>query len=170
MAGIYCAPLDGQTGSAAVYALLERAFRAEHGGAAPRIAKTPAGKPYFTERPEIHFSLSHTKTHVLCVVSSVPVGADIESPRQISRRAISYFSSPGEQSLFDPLDLWVLKESYIKLRGGTLALIKSSRFSLDGSRVIAPEEGVFSKLYNIAGCRAAVSTLGAPPPDQFKII
>jgi len=152
----------------------------------PEIKKTPNGKPYFPDRPDIHFSLSHSRTHVLCALSGAPVGVDIESPRQISKRAVGYFCSPGELALFDPLDLWVLKESYVKLIGGTFALIKASRFSRVGGRIIAPEfapefaaefapefapeKPVMARLYGIGGCRAAVCSVGECPAVSIELV
>jgi len=165
---VYCAPRGGENGSAAVYSLLEYAFRTEYGGAAlPEIKKTPNGKPYFPDKRDIYFSLSHSRTHVLCVLSCNPVGADIESPRLISERVMRFFCSPGELALFDPLDLWVLKESYIKLIGGTLPMIKTLRFSREGDEIVAPDKDAISRLYSINGCRAAVCSLSEPPPDLF---
>ena len=167
---IFCAPCGSLNGSAAVYALLDCAFRAEYCRTLPEIRKTPNGKPYFPERPEIHFSLSHARTHVLCALSDNPVGVDIESPRNISDRAIRYFSSPEELSLFDPLDLWVLKESWIKLIGGRLALVQGLRFYRDNDIIITPDKLSLSKLYYVGDCRAAVSTFGDPPPDSIEFL
>jgi len=167
---IYCSPRSGQSGREAVYALLEYAVNAEYGIALPRIEKTHNGKPYFPDMPEIHFSLSHAATHVLCAVARLPVGADIESPRTVSERAIKYYCSSEELALFDPLDLWVLKESHVKLVGGTLALIKHIRFSRTDYRIIAPDENETSKLYHIECCRAAISTYGDHPPDSITMV
>lgn len=160
---IFCASRHGKNGSEAAYALLGHAYRSEFHANPPPIEKTPNGKPFFPSSPDIHFSLSHSKTHVLCALSRRPVGADIESPRQISARAINYFCSPDELEMFDPLDLWVLKESYIKLIGGTLAMVKKIRFSLVGDRIVAPDENAFPMLYRVGECRAAVTAFGAPP-------
>ena len=44
---------------------------------------TETGKPYFAGRPDIHFSLSHTKGAVMCAISGSEVGCDIE---RIDRR------------------------------------------------------------------------------------
>lgn len=167
---IFYAARNGYSGSAAAYSLLEYAFRSEHGGALPEIKKTPNGKPYFPERPELHFSLSHAGTHVLCAVSGKPVGADIESPRLVSERATRFFSTPEELRLFHPLDLWVLKESYIKLIGGTLVLMKEIRFSRAGDRIIPPDSTTVSRLYTLGDCRAAVSGTDEPPPDSIELI
>ena len=163
---IYITPIEEKTGSDAVRALLGHAYRAEYGGALPEIAKTPRGKPFFPDRPDVHFSLSHSRTHVLCAISAFPVGADIESPRHISRSAMRFFCSPEELLLFDPLDLWVLKESYLKLLGGTLPDIRKMRFSRDGEKITAPDETAFPRLYRVGDCRAAVSSFGEMPADS----
>ena len=170
MVKIYCAPCAKSSGSATVYALLEYAFLIEHGGSIPKIKKTPNGKPYFPKRLDIHFSLSHTKSHVLCALSGDPVGVDIESRRRISKRAESFFISPCENSLFHPLDLWVLKESYLKLKGWTLPSVRTMRFSREGDRIFAPDASVLSKLYHIAGCHAAASTTGNTLPDSIELV
>ena len=167
---LYCSPCGDLGGSAAVYALLEAVFRLEYGGDFPVIKKTANGKPYFQERRDIHFSLSHARTHVLCGLSTSPIGVDIESPRCISLRARSFFSKPEELRIFDPLDLWVLKESYVKLIGATLPMIKKLQFYRDGERIIPPDPNASSRLYRICGCRAAVSTFGEAMPDDIELI
>ena len=167
---IYCTPHNGQNGSATVHSLLEFALRTEYGEKLPEIKKTPHGKPYFPGMPDVHFSLSHSKTHVLCVVSGSPVGCDIESPRVISSRTLEYFSSPEELVMFKPLDLWVLKESYIKLFGQTIAAIRNLRFSLDGERIILPDSSVTARLYHVGEFCAAVCSLGPNPPDSIVLI
>ena len=177
---IYCAPLSGSDGSLAVYSLLRYAFNSEYGGAFPENKKTPNGKPYFPARRDIHFSLSHSRAHVLCALSGQPVGADIESPRLISERAIKFFCSPAELALFGPLEIWVLKESYIKLVGGTLAIIKNLRFSRDSGAegrltctqidVQVNSSEIHAKLYHIGDCPAAVCSLGDQPPDSVELV
>ena len=153
---VYCAELGGKSGSEAVYALLDHAYQAEHNRSLPEIEKTPLGKPYFPEHPDIHFSLSHTRTHVLCALADSPVGCDIESPRKISSSAMRFFCTPEELALFEPLELWVLKESFVKLFGWTVASIRRLRFSRDGETIIAPDSSVTARIYQVAGCTAAV--------------
>ena len=162
---IYVAPRREVGGSEAVYSLLARLFFEKYGGELPAIEKTKNGKPFFPDLPGVHFSLSHARTHVLCALSGHPIGADIESPRPVSDKAIRYFCLPGELNLFEPLDLWVLKESYIKLIGGTLVDAKKIRFSREGDKVSASDKNVIIKLYRIGECHAAVSSLGESPPD-----
>lgn len=164
-------PRGGAGGTEAVYSLLGYAFHQEFGLALPKIEKTANGKPFFPECPDVCFSLSHARTHVLCALSGSPVGVDIESPREISSRAREYYSSGRELEEFDALDLWVLKESYIKMKGATLALLKGIRFArTDEGGVIAPEAGVITRLYKVEGCRAAVSSSGEPPPAEVVVV
>ena len=157
MVNIYCSPRHGSAGSPAAYALLARAYGLVYGGDMPEIKKTPNGKPYFPAEPYVFFSLSHSKTHVLCAISDSPVGADLESPRLISERAQSFFSTPEELSMFEPLELWVLKESYVKLIGGTLKMVRSIRFLRRDGGIFTPGNDCFSKLIKIGDCIAAVS-------------
>jgi len=157
---LFCTSRGERGGSEVVYELLEYAYKLDHGSALPAIKKTPNGKPYFPDRLDVHFSLSHCRTHVLCALSEHPVGVDIESPRQISQRALKFFSTEEELALFDPLDLWVLKESYIKLYGGILVNVRTIRFSRTGKHIIAPDDSAVSMLYRIGDCHAAVSCMG----------
>ncbi|MDR3277456.1 MAG: 4'-phosphopantetheinyl transferase superfamily protein [Oscillospiraceae bacterium] len=164
------APRGALPGSAAVYALLARLVREEYGVPLPAVQKTPAGKPFFPDRPDIHFSLSHTVTHVLAAVSDSPVGVDVETVRPRRAGLAARVCSPEELALFDFFDLWVLKESCIKLRGGTLGDIFSLRFSRADGKILAPDPGVSCELYgSVPGCRAAVAVLNGNPPKQLTI-
>ena len=179
-----CAPRGAQSGTAAAHALLKYTFHVKYSQCFPEIKRTPNGKPYFPDCPDVHFSLSHSKTHVLCALSDHMVGADIESPRDISGRVLSFYSTPEESSQFEPLDLWVLKESYIKLFGWTLPCVRDVRFSRSGGAITSRYIGrntpsgadgapspVISALYHIAApdgviLRAALSVIGDTPPEQ----
>ena len=140
--------------------LLEIAFHRCYTDNIPEIKKTPNGKPYFNTRSDIHFSLSHSKTHIICALSSSPVGVDIESERSINERTKEFFCSPDELIHFTPLELWVLKESYIKLFGTTIADLKNLRFSKINDKIIAPDKTVKSHLLKIDNCYAAISAYG----------
>jgi len=167
---IYIRPIDGKSGSAAVYALLEYAWYLKTGEKLPGIEKTPNGKPYFPDRHDAHFSLSHARTHVLCALSGHPVGVDVESARPVSDRVTRYFCLPGELDSFEPLDLWVLKESYLKMLGGTLVDVKKIRFSRQGHEIISSDRNALIKLYRIGECHAAVSSLVEAPPDTITLV
>ena len=154
----------GKSGSETVYALLKSVFLVHFDSDFPEIEKTPNGKPYFPNRRDVHFSLSHTETHVLCALSDAPVGCDIEAlSRKVSTRALTYFSTPDEQNLFDPLELWTLKESYVKFIGGTFATIRTLKFSRDDEKVILPDPLAIARTYTIDGCLATVCGYESPP-------
>ena len=166
---LFCAP-HKNNGHGTVYALLKYAYIEMYGENPPEIGKSENGKPYFIGNDDVHFSLSHCKTHVLCGLSACPIGVDIESPRKINKRSEKFFCLPDEQLLFQPLELWILKESYIKLIDGILPMMKTIKFSRQNDKIAAPDEKVISKLYSIDSCRAAVSSLYAPPPDTIDYV
>ena len=56
------------------------------GGTMPLIAVEAGGKPYFAERPGLHFSLSHTEGAVMIGLSDHPIGVDIEKIRPLGPR------------------------------------------------------------------------------------
>ena len=70
-------------GSAWGVSLLAYAVRAVWGIALPETAVLPGGKPYFPACPQVHFSVSHTRTAALVAVSAAPVGADVEQVRPL---------------------------------------------------------------------------------------
>ena len=65
-------------GSAWGMSLLAYAVRAVWSIDLPETAELPGGKPYFPACPQVHFSVSHTRTAALVAVSAAPVGADVE--------------------------------------------------------------------------------------------
>lgn len=81
------------------------------------------GKPSLKEYPHLHFNLSHCSHAIACVISSSPVGIDVESiDRKVSDSLIRHTMSPEEQAIIkqDPLHflrLWTQKEALVKLRG-----------------------------------------------------
>ena len=49
----------------------------------PRMERRAGGKPYFPDRPELEFNLSHSGDLLLCALDGSPVGADIQQVRAI---------------------------------------------------------------------------------------
>ena len=93
-------------------------------GELPQIRLTPQGKPYFAGG--LHFSISHTRDHAFCAVSSRSIGIDAEEmDRPIDLRLAERILSPAEWQRFQAapdkrdilLRLWVQKESFAKLTG-----------------------------------------------------
>lgn len=132
--------LSGQNGHEAGLALLKELY----GAPLPPTQKTKRGKPYFTDIP-LHFSVSHTKHHVFCVLSDHPIGIDAEeADRDINLNLAKKILSPNEQLQFEAatdkrralLTFWVLKEAYVKCTGeGLTPYPNHTDFSLSDPRV-----------------------------------
>ena len=120
-----------------VLALEERGIDGRSAG----IAEGPYGKPYLPEHPEIHFSLSHSGTRVLCAVAGVPVGCDVERVGRGSEKLAVRFFHPEEREALnaekDP-EAWQRLFARIWTR-------KESRVKADGTGISAPFSG-FSAL------------------------
>lgn len=112
--------------SLAAYRLLQYALRLEYGIMEPPIFKYEAhGKPVLVDYPDIHFNLSHCNEAVACIVSSQPVGIDVESlshyDEELVERVMSseeqqqIAASPDSQLAF--IRLWTMKESLLKMTG-----------------------------------------------------
>ena len=113
-------------------------------GQLPEIAIGERGKPYFVDSPW-HFSISHTKKRVFCVLHDAPVGIDAEEmDREIRLQLAEKILSPGEKAQFDRaedprialLKFWVLKEAAAKLTGqGLKGYPNHTDFSLEDPRI-----------------------------------
>ena len=142
--------LNGENAHEAGLRLLESLY----GSPLPEIRRTKLGKPYFTDG-SAHFSISHTKNTVFCVLSDRPVGIDAEETgRNIKLSLAEKFLSPTELAQFRAsedkraalLKFWVLKEAAGKCAGQGLQLWPNhTDFSLNDPR-----------LQEIAGCYVAV--------------
>jgi phosphopantetheinyl transferase (holo-ACP synthase) len=107
------------------------------------------GKPFVEGHPGVHFSVAHAPGALLCAVSGDgDVGVDVELQGRTQDRAFSslarlarrYFSAaeqaelaglPGEgaqRARF--LELWTLKEAYVKALGRGIAAAPLSGFSV----------------------------------------
>lgn len=139
----YCA-LNGQKGHDAGRQLLAELYRQETGEALPEIKIADRGKPYFTDSP-YHFSISHTRKHAFCVLSTENIAIDGEElDRKMDLRLAQKVLSPMEKAQFDAapdkrralLTFWVLKEAAVKLTGeGLRGYPNDTAFSLEDQRV-----------------------------------
>jgi 4'-phosphopantetheinyl transferase len=136
---------------AAAHALLRRTLTSvvpNHPPEAWRFERTALGKPYLStpalDRPPLRFSLSHTKGHVACAISrdgEVGVDAECRSHVKDLERLMSGVCSADEQAQIRAvpapektarfLDLWSLKEAYVKACGtGIDAKLRQIAFDL----------------------------------------
>ena len=99
------------------------------------------GKPFLADS-EIYFNLSHSGTKVLCCLSDVDVGCDVERIRSINLAMARKHFHPSEYRVIESLEgddrydmffrLWTLKESFMKATGLGLGLpLDSFRIVLD---------------------------------------
>ena len=136
--------LSGQTGHEAGRALLRRMYARHIGGQMPQILTAERGKPYFAQG-NVHFSISHTKSHVFCVLADRPVGIDAEElDRAVSPRLAEKILSPGELAQYQAaedqnralLTFWVLKEAAAKMSGeGLRGYPDHTNFALTDPRI-----------------------------------
>ena len=106
----------------AAYRLLGFALERELGVAPlPALARAPGGKPYFPDRGEIYFNLSHSHGGIVCALHDRPIGIDIEKRRPAPKR-LAAGRTEGEF-----FRLWTAREASVKRDGlGIGGLIKFS--------------------------------------------
>ena len=63
-----------------------------------RVETDAHGKPFLPDYPRLHFNLSHSGSRVLCVISDLPCGCDVEEIGRGSEDLVTRFFSPEEQS------------------------------------------------------------------------
>ena len=108
------------------YEALRRGLRERYGIAEdPGFDYNSHGKPSLRQFPHIHFSLSHCREAVGCLLSDSECGLDLEASRPVRESLVQYTMNEAEASLIgsadDPqtafLRLWTRKEAVLKLRG-----------------------------------------------------
>lgn len=124
--------------------LLADMYRRRTGEELPQILLGERGKPYFAEG-NWHFSISHTKNFVFCVLDTEPIGIDAEElTRDMKLSLAEKILSPMEKAQFDAaedkkralLTFWVLKEAAGKMTGeGINGYPNKTEFSLCDPRV-----------------------------------
>lgn len=108
----------------------------EYGVEATCVKRTENGKPYVDG--DVHFSVSHSGDHFVCLVCDENVGVDIQikkhanidklSRRYFSPDEIQYVDECGEDGFFK---LWARKEAYCKFTGNGLKDILAKAQVLD---------------------------------------
>ncbi len=83
------------------------------------------GKPYFSERTDIFFNISHSGDYAAVCVADSPVGIDIQEIRSVREGLEKKICTEEEIGFINNFEdrnkafmiLWALKESYIKAIG-----------------------------------------------------
>lgn len=123
-----------------------------------------AGKPFFRNRPELHFSLSHGDGLAVCAIADRPVGVDVEGQRPVSEALLRRYFTPEERAAAEPLRLWTLKESCCKMTGRGLAALTEIHLKFGASVTACGLDAAFweSRLpggHFLALCREGVEPL-----------
>ncbi|MGN0239796.1 MAG: 4'-phosphopantetheinyl transferase family protein [Paludibacteraceae bacterium] len=123
----------------------------------PEFGYTAQGKPFLLARPDIHFSISHTKNAILVAISDAPIGVDIEAFRSPSAALIARTMNATEQAaiataatpsgLLEPPGtpealfsaIWTRKEAVLKLRG--------TGIEGDLKHVLSGAEAIFTRIF-----------------------
>ena len=133
---------QGRRESVVGYVELLRGLRLMFGvNETPDFCYGEHGKPFLADYPDIHFSISHCREAVGCLVSDRPCGLDIERIRSVSDELMHHTMNAEEvrqitSSSFPALTfthLWTCKEAVLKLRG--TGLIDDLHHVLDADRV-----------------------------------
>ena len=99
--------------------LLSLALEREYGlRELPETAREPGGKPYFPDRPNICFNLSHSHGTAVCALHDKPVGVDVEKLRPAPKRLADGLT---DEAFFR---LWTAKEATVKRRGEGIAALR----------------------------------------------
>ena len=116
--------------------ILVRLKIAELAGLQPeniQIGQDYNNKPIITNIPEVHFNVAHSGNWVVCAISRLPCGIDIEKMDEIHLDIAERFFSRNEyyqikeakgrlqKELF--YELWTLKECYAKFKGQGLEML-----------------------------------------------
>lgn len=95
----------------------------------PEVVFLSTGKPYFAEKKELFFNLSHCSGAVCCGISSDEIGVDIQDPVRNTGSIISFAMNEREKEAILASEqpevvcagLWSLKEAYLKYSGTGLS-------------------------------------------------
>jgi len=150
-------------GREAAYSLLAYAFRSVYGEPLPKIEKNASGKPFFPRRLDVHFSVSHGKRHSLVILGDVPCGCDAEHERPVRRETVARVTSEEELRSLSFIELWTLKEAYIKLIGGLKGSMRDIRFSLEDGKINTPEEDVSARIFKDGDAYLTLMCRGGEP-------
>lgn len=127
------------------------------------------GKAYISNHENIHFNLSHSGKIVLCAISDMEVGVDVEYiDREIDLNiARHYFYNREYESIMNAKNkpdeffkYWVLKESYMKYTGLGMNL-KLDSFEIiieDAIRLKDDNENLKFNLFHIKNYKIGIAS------------
>lgn len=106
----------------------------------PTILRTEFGKPFVSNIPDCHFSISHSGNFLVLAIHCKQVGIDIQKIKPINYKIVNRFFSQDEIYNFSLIsndkkssyffDLWTLKESFVKCCGLGFSNMTFNKFSI----------------------------------------
>ena len=145
------------------------------------------GKPYLFSYPNIFFNLSHSGSFVLCALSGVDVGCDIEKMEDAELALAKRFFTPGEYAAIasrpseaERADrfyrIWTLKESFLKATGLGLRLpLNGFEILSDGEAVsirqdVDPRSFRFQTYDNLSGYQCALCEAAEAGETELEVL
>lgn len=133
--------------------LLQYEAKRRFGSFNVRVERTPLGKPYWPQFPDVQFSLSHTDGCVAVAVGTGAVGVDVEKIASADLRIADRFFTPHEAQWVREnasqraafYEIWTKKEAYLKMRGTGLTASLRAFDVLDGDLAVQIETRTLSK-------------------------
>ena len=101
----------------------------------PAMEYTASGKPYFTDWPKVHFSISHTDGAVMIGLADREIGVDIEKICPVKESMLRKFNCDSETDFFKT---WVRREARAK-RLGTPVELGAEPPLLPGEQIVYPK-------------------------------
>ena len=125
----------------------------------PELSVSARGKPFFADRTDLHFSLSHTEGAALAGLSPMPLGVDAERLRPPPERLHRRFALADDEAFWAN---WTRREALAKLRDEPPAVWGRNEAPL------RPGEHLI-QLTGLCGCAAAAAG-EAPLPSCVKVL
>lgn len=160
-------------GTGEAYGLLAELLAAEYGlPGLPELERQAGGKPFFPQRPDLHFNLSHSGSLALCGAGTAPLGVDLEVVRPRRAGLARYICSPEEYAWYEELGgdweslytIWTLKEARVKCTGeGLRQRPEAIAVPRLGPGQTGELEGLIFRSYAGNGWRGAVCCV---PPEE----
>ena len=126
--------------------LLARALKSVGVNENAEISVGKNGKPFLRDIEYVHFNLSHSGNLVMCAISNMEVGCDVERVKNGRLGVAERFFTPEEREFINIgknekeknerfFRLWTLKESFIKANGAGLSMSMNSFSVLRDSQI-----------------------------------
>lgn len=114
------------------------------------VARGAWGKPYFVERPELHFNVSHTFGAIVAGLCSRPIGVDVERVGRYDPRVVARVFSAAERAYVREhetlvehrfCEVWTRREARAKCSGEGGRAIARGPDVLDDARFTTASMG-----------------------------